>query len=49
MEKVICFFDKVYEEREEAVIDSIRIFAMKYCDMSYAMKRVIDYFKGNER
>ena len=43
--KLVIFFDKVYEKKEKDVIYEIRQYAVKYCDMVYAMKPVIDYFK----
>lgn len=45
MNKVINFFDKIYIEGEEKVISNIRSFAEEYCDMSYAMKSVIEFYK----
>lgn len=45
IEKIVRFFDEVYEKDEDKVIEEIRKFAEKYCDMSYAMRSVINYFK----
>lgn len=45
IEKIIDFFDEVYKKEEESVITEIREFAEKYCDMSYAMRSVVNYFK----
>ena len=45
IEKIIGFFDEVYKRDEEKVITEIREFAEKYCDMSYVMRSVINYFK----
>ena len=45
MEKVIDFFDEVYGKEEIEVIKEIRAFAEEYCDMSYAMRSVIKFFK----
>lgn len=45
IEKVVLFFDEIYKVGETEVIDRIRAYAEKYCDMEYAMKPVIDYFK----
>ena len=44
--RVIEFFDRVYEKNSPKDInDEISEFAKKYCDMSYAMKPVIDFLK----
>lgn len=43
--ELVIFFDKVYQKKEKDVIYEIRQYAVKYCDMVYAMKPVIDYFK----
>ena len=44
--RVIEFFDRFYEKNSPKDInDEISEFAKKYCDMSYAMKPVIDFLK----
>lgn len=45
MNELVTFFDKVYQKKEKDIIYEIRQYAVKYCDMVYAMKPVIDYFK----
>lgn len=45
MGQVVRFYDSIYPEKEGRVEDEIREYAKKYCDMSYAMKPVIDYLK----
>lgn len=45
IEKIIYFFDQVYQLEEEKVISEIRSFAERYCDMFFAMRNIIDFFK----
>ena len=42
--RIVEFFDKVYQEDEQEVITQIHQYARDYCDMVYAMKPIIDYF-----
>ena len=44
MDRIVKFFDKVYQEDEQKIITQIHQYARDYCDMVYAMKPVIDYF-----
>ena len=51
IEKVIEFHDSVYLESgktQEEIVDEIRDFAYRTCDMSVAMKPIIDYIKSIE-
>ena len=51
IEKVIEFHDNLYlrsDKSQEEIIDEIRDFAYRTCDMSVAMKPIIDYIKSNE-
>ena len=51
IEKVIEFHDNLYlrsGKSQEEIIDEIRDFAYRTCDMSVAMKPIIDYIKSNE-
>ncbi len=43
MERIIKFFDRMYEEDEQKIIVKIRQYAEDYCDMQQAMKPIIDY------
>ncbi len=51
IEKVIEFHDRIYLESgktQEEIVDEIRDFAYRTCDMSVAMKPIIDYIKSIE-
>ena len=49
IEKIIDFFDNTYlAKNEQFIIDVIRDYSEKYCDMSYAMNGVINYIKNND-
>lgn len=52
IEKVIEFHDNLYlnsGKSQEEIINEIRDFAYRTCDMSVAMKPIIDYIKSDER
>lgn len=48
IERIIGFFDNIYRNGEQYVIDSIRNYAEKKCDISYTMKPIIDYIQGGD-
>lgn len=45
IDKLIEFYDDVYSEGENNVIDNIRNYALETVDMSSCMKPIIDYIK----
>lgn len=48
IEAITTFFDRVYRQDEQEVIGEIRQYAKKYCDMTYAMKPIIDYINDSK-
>ena len=49
IEKLIAFYDRVYTENRKSkqeIIDEIREFALKTCDMEVTMQPIIDYIDG---
>lgn len=47
--RVISFFDRIYQQDEQKVITEIRQYAKEYCDMVFALKPIIEYYKNEER
>ena len=43
IEQVVAFFEKIQQESKEDVLNNMRNFAWKYCDISVAMQTIVDY------
>ena len=43
VQRLVSFYDHIYQDGQEKVIEEIRTYAYKTVGMDTAMKRVIDY------